>query len=812
MKISLNWLKYYIDLSDISAEQIAETLPMLGLEVESVETLGLKKLDNVIVGEILSRVQHPNADKLGVCMVKVSTNSDPIQIVCGASNYKVGDRVPVAIAGAKLPTPEGGIFEIKKSKLRDVESNGMMCSAKELGMGQDHSGLLILENRPEIGTPINEVFTDSDTVFEIELTANRGDCLSHIGIARELAAKFGKTLKLPELKTSAKYSETSESALLSKVELNTPNCPLYTAVCIKGVKIAPSPDWLKKCVEAVGLRSISNVVDVTNFVMMEYGQPLHAFDAKKIRGSKIIVRQALDAEKIVTLDNKTHTLNTDNMLICDGEGAVALAGIMGALNSEVEDSTTDIVLESAYFNPANVRSSSRKLIINTDSSYRFARNVDPEVVLAASRRAADLIVKVAGGSVDGATVKVGKMPRESKVVELSLEYVIDKIGFEVSASDVEDVFKRLGFIVSKKDNVFNVTVPTFRSEVDRPIDLVEEFIRIFGSDKIPSTPLICAAALRNHDPIFSYNRKSADMLSAMGLNECQHYTLKESGKIGKFRNNIQMLSLANPLTSDQDCLRPSLLESLLEALALNIDNGNKFKGLFENGRVFRVIKNELMEVSSTAFAFALSTQKPSWLKREEPDFYTAKKYVLDILALLGVDISKLNFTQNDENFWQPNFSAKCGLLEREGYNVSFGAINFAVLKEYGIDSIVFAGEVSFRSDVASRKKQIAKFEHFSLFPPAQRDIAIIVKENTPSGEVSLELGRIAKSACKGLFDLEDVDIFDSYQGKGVEEGMKSLAFSLTFRSKDRTLQTEEVNKVFENICSQLQKKYQLRVS
>ncbi|MBQ6534727.1 MAG: phenylalanine--tRNA ligase subunit beta, partial [Opitutales bacterium] len=321
MKVSLKWLNKYVDLSDVSAEQIAEALPMLGLEVEGVETTGMPKLENVVVGEILSREQHPNADKLGVCMVKVNPSAEPIQIVCGAKNYKVGDRVPVALDGAKLPAPDGGVFEIKVSQLRGITSNGMMCSARELGLGSDHSGLLILESRPEIGTPINDVFSESDTVFEIELTANRGDCLSHIGVARELAAKFGKKLKKPELKYSPVYSPTPTGGLLNSVELQTPNCPLYTAASITGVKIAPSPEWLRRDLEAVGLRPINNVVDVTNYVLMEYGQPLHSFDASKIRGGKIVVRQAADGEEIQTLDEKKYTLTPEATLICDGEGA-----------------------------------------------------------------------------------------------------------------------------------------------------------------------------------------------------------------------------------------------------------------------------------------------------------------------------------------------------------------------------------------------------------------------------------------------------------------------------------------------------------
>ncbi|MBO5255539.1 MAG: phenylalanine--tRNA ligase subunit beta [Opitutales bacterium] len=409
MKVSLKWLNKYVDLSDLSVEEIVDALPMLGLEIESIQTTGLKQLDNVVVGQILSREQHPNADKLGVCMVRVSPDRDPIQIVCGAKNYKVGDRVPVALDGAKLPTPEGGIFEIKVSQLRGVESNGMMCSARELGIGGDHSGLLILTDNPiaQVGMPINEVFSESDTVFEIELTANRGDCLSHIGVARELAARFGKELKKPEIKYCPIYAQKPEGGLLDAVELQTSNCPLYTAITIKDVKIGKSPEWLVRDLEAVGLRSINNVVDVTNYILMEYGQPLHSFDGDKIRGKKIIVRQANDGEQMQTLDGKTYTLTTEATLICDAEGPTAIAGIMGGLDSEVTDSTTNVVLESAYFNPGNVRATSRKYAIHTDSSYRFARDVDPNGTLEAARRAADLIAELAGGNIEQVACMVG---------------------------------------------------------------------------------------------------------------------------------------------------------------------------------------------------------------------------------------------------------------------------------------------------------------------------------------------------------------------------------------------------------------------
>ena len=814
MKVSLKWLNKYVDLDGISAEDIAEALPMLGLEVESVSSTGLKQLEKVVVGEILSRVPHENSDHLGVCTVNVG-QPEALQIVCGASNYKVGDRVPVALIGAKLPAGEGEFFEIKQSKLRGVESYGMMCSAREIGLGGDHSGLLILESRPEPGTPINEVFTDSDTVFEIELTANRGDCLSHIGVARELAAKFGRKLKKPELKYSPKYSNKADGEILKGVSVTTPNCPLYTAVSIKGVKIGKSPQWLVRDLEAAGLRSINNVVDVTNYVLLEYGQPLHSFDAANIRGSEIIVRQAEDGEEIQTLDEKKYKLSPEAMLICDAEGPIGIAGVMGGLNSEVTDQTRDVVIESAYFKPGNIRATSRKYAINTDASYRFARDVDPQALFEASRRAVDLILETAGGEVVGDTCVVGASPRGERTIEISEKYMSDRVGFAVSCGDMADVFRRLGFEV---DNLgggnLSVKVGTFRSDVDRPVDLVEEFIRIWGSDKIPDTEIKCSALLRDDDPLFKFNAAASDYLSSIGLNECQNYTLRDGAEMVKLHANAQFNRLANPLASDQDSLRASLLDGLLDVLRLNISNGNEFKGFFECGRIFSADSNgELTELSSVAFVISPDANERKWKSRELPDFFSAKQAAFDILGILGVDALRLNFEEAGETIWQKSFAAACGSPKREGFRVRFGAIDVGLLRKHGIERIVYAGEISFKPEVAARKKGPEKFRAFSIFPPASRDIAVIAKEQERASDVCSEIMKAVKQALKKAdFELESVKLFDTYRGKGLPEGCKSLAYELKFRSLEKTLQAEDVNKIFDAICAEISKKRKLRVA
>ncbi|MGF1452195.1 MAG: phenylalanine--tRNA ligase subunit beta, partial [Opitutales bacterium] len=403
MKVSLQWLRSFLPgLTEAQIAELPEVFPRLGLEVEEVTTAGMEPNPQVVVGEVLNREQHPNADKLGVCVVDAGQGGEPLQIVCGASNYKVGDRVPVALVGAKLP----GDFKIKKSKLRGVESFGMLCSAKELGLGEDHAGLLILEGRPELGKPVHELFPEPDTVYELELTANRGDCLSHLGVAREVAAWFKLEVREPEIK----WTPGAPGEPLARVRLETPNCPYYTAWSIRGVTVAESPAWLKRALESVGLRPINNVVDITNFVLWETGQPLHAFDAQKIGGRQIVVRETVGAETITTLDEKSRCLPEATMVIADAQKPLVVAGVMGSVDAEVDFSTTEVLLESAYFQPGKVRQTTRALNLFSDSSHRFTRDVDPQGTLQYGQRAAELIADVAGGEIIGETQVHGEPP------------------------------------------------------------------------------------------------------------------------------------------------------------------------------------------------------------------------------------------------------------------------------------------------------------------------------------------------------------------------------------------------------------------
>lgn len=807
MKISLNWLARLVDLDGISAEDIAAKLPMIGLEVESVEKTGLAPLPHIVVGEILEKAAHPNADKLSVCRVQTSPDEAPRQIVCGAKNFKVGDRVPVALPGAVMP----GGFEIKVAPLRGVESAGMMCSGRELGLTEDHSGLLILENRPAVGTPINDLFGAGDTVLNLELTANRGDCLSHQGLAREIAAAFNRRLTFADVKTPAEVAETpAANALVSQVSLETPNCPYYTGWSVRGVKIAPSPEWLQKDLRAVGLRSVNNVVDVTNWVMFETGQPLHAFDARKIAGGQIVVRQAKDGEEIVTLDAKKRALNPSVMVIADAQKPLVIAGVMGSVVAEVDNATTDLFLESAWFNPGNVRQSARAMGLSTDSSYRNARNVNPQMTAPAARRAIDLILEIAGGTYEGPGIAVGQPPRGDVVIAVTPDAVRERLGFDVDDAQIKSIFAALGFpVADAPQGGWNVTVPAFRAEITRPIDLVEEFLRIYGTDKIPDSAVTLSAIEQKDDEQVEVLGRMADLLKGQSFAECVHYTLADGHQVRTWfeKEGGDALALDNPLAADQSHLRPSLIPGLLGAVALNRNNGNDPRRLFESGRVFRIRQDKkATELLSVAFVLPQISVSRTWQPRHEPDFYTAKALVSKLALCAGVPERTLFFEPLESASWQEGYSASAGSWQRDGWQVRVGLVNVKLSKDAGIEGSVFAGEIVFAADFLKRKRAGVRYQPFSSFPPSTRDIALVVDKAVTAESVRKDLLKAARAAVGEAFAVESVEVFDVFTGKGLPEDKKSLAFAIVFRAQDRTLTDEEVKTAFDLIRAKIVEK------
>ncbi|MBL00660.1 MAG: phenylalanine--tRNA ligase subunit beta, partial [Opitutales bacterium] len=666
MKISYNWLKNYIDLDPVehSPECLQEVLPLLGFDIEEIEKLGPPQLDKVVVGQVIEYGQHPDADRLRCCKVSTGNESEVHDIVCGAKNFNEGDKVIVALPGAVLP----GDFKIKASKLRGQLSAGMMCSAKELLIGQDHEGIMIIDQDATLGTPVNELYADGDTILNLEITPNRVDVLSHIGVARELAAKFGLAVKYPEIKASKENASVGD-ALISSVEVSAPEvCPHYTAICIKGVKVGPSPKWLKDAIEGTGQRSINNVVDVTNYLLHETCQPLHAFDAAKIMGKKLVVRMASEGEQITTLDEVERKLNAKMAVIADAERPLVIAGVMGSLDAEVEETTTDIVLEAAYFAPNSIRATARKLNVSSDSSYRFERGVDPKGVTYASLRAVDLILEVAGGTVDGKLIEEGaELPTISEV-KLSPESVRNFIGFDIGDAEMQAVLESLGLGVSIHDEGdgavhWEVAIPSYRQDLKREVDLIEEIIRVYGTEKIPDSEVVARGINDGDHRIYLVNEAVANYLTGQNFNEAFLYSLRDPKETQFFfgQESHKVLALDNPLQSDQSHLRASLLPGLLDVLKLNAARATGATRFFERGHVYREVKGEMVELVCVSFVIVADQISREWRQREVADFYTAKTISSEILEIAGIATSKLSFKPiEDCMLWQNGQSAEAG--------------------------------------------------------------------------------------------------------------------------------------------------------
>jgi phenylalanyl-tRNA synthetase beta chain len=820
MKLSLNWLRDYVTL-DGSVEEITRAITFLGLEVEGVVRTGAPALENVVVGEVLTRDKHPNADKLSVCTVDIGPAGGVKTIVCGAQNYKVGDRVPVALPGAVLP----GNFVIKQSKIRGSSSDGMMCSAKELGAAEDASGLLILAGSPALGTPINQVLPPGDTVIDIEVTPNRPDCLSHLGVARELAAWFKQELKYPEINFAGAVDENVPGSrrpdLLTGVRVEAPeDCPLYSAHIVTGVKIGPSPEWMQRRLEAAGLRPINNIVDVTNFVLLEYGQPLHAFDAAKLGGREIVVRRAAEGEKLTTLDGKGRLLSSRMLVIADAQKPVVVAGVMGGVNSGVDESTTDIVLEAALFRRQSVRWTSKQLGLSSDSSYRFERGVDPHSTLEAARRALDLIVATAGGRIVSPVYQIGGDKPWRREIEVSPAFIRERLGFNIGDEEMKASLAALELVLVREAELpeggalWTFAVPSWRDDLDRPIDLVEEVLRLYGTDRIPVAVVRAPGIVGDDDPIVDFNRKASAYLAGHDFHECVTYTLRPEKELAAWTSPEAAAEarLSNPFVEDQSHMRASLIPGLLESLRLNQSRGVGATRFFETGRVFVAHKGQTLECVAVAFVVGEDSGR-RWKQREPLDFYSIKHHVAALAEAAGIDVGRFVHGLGHEpaTGWQEHHAGSAGEIGH-GWFARFGLLELAKVKEFGIAGKVIAGQFVILPEKLGREAGHRRYSAFSLYPAALRDIALVVERAVPSEEVRKSLAKIARAALSNAFQLEEVSVFDVYEGKGLPEGHKSLAFSCVFRSAERTLIDEEVNGVFKRILEEVAKVpgYQIR--
>ncbi len=802
MKVPFNWLKQYADFN-WSIPETVERLTMLGLEVEGVHKVG-GEFEGVVVAQILTRDPVPGSAKLSVC--KVNDGTKERTIMCGAQNHKPGDKIPLILPEFSLPMKPGDKepFVIKERKVFGITSQGMMCSPQELGLPEQVDGLLILPADAKVGQPFAEYLgrSGSDVVFDLEITPNRPDLNSVIGIAREVAAVAGTTLKCPEVNVQESKIPVAE---MVSVKIEDPAlCPRYTARVIKGVKVGPSPDWLKQALEKSGIRSINNVVDVTNYVLLETGQPLHAFDyhliAQGPQGKPaIVVRRAKENEKFKTLDGTERALTTEMLLIADEQKGIALAGIMGGANSEINDSTKDVLIESAYFTPTNIRRTSKTLGLRSESSYRFERGADIGICDWASRRAAQLILETAGGELASGVVDICPAPVTPKEVELHFQKTTAVLGVTISHLEQISYLSNLGLTLTEQTpGICKFSIPTFRVDLKREIDLIEEIGRLYGVEKIPATPPRNAIGSNAFDAIYDQIADARRILTGLGLNEAQGQTLIAHEECGVKAE--QQVPLGNPLSSDMDVLRPGLLPGLIHSLQHNVSRKNYDVALFEVGRVFVSRDGVFNEETHVAIAITGQRAPNFWTGSERDakfDMYDLKGIVEEFLEQFG--LRGITFAKRPEN--TPLFleSAAISLGGRVPLG-ELGQLPPSLAKKHDLRDPVFLADLNLNQLIA-RRNPVKSFKSLPQFPAIRRDVAMLVSEAT-THEAVLQAVKQTKPA-----NLESVELFDIFRGKNVPDGQKSLAYAFIYRSPEKTLTDAEVNtshaKVLEAFKAQL---------
>jgi phenylalanyl-tRNA synthetase beta chain len=765
MKFSVNWLREFVDLPE-NPEEIAGLLTRAGVETENIETRG-GKVEQVIVSQIVASSRHPNADRLTVCEVDDGSGAKR-QIVCGATNYKVGDKVPLALPGAKLPNGT----EIRKSKLRGIESEGMLCSAIELGLGSDAAGLLILSPEAKIGASISDLFP-SDTILDVEITPNRGDLLSHFGLAREIAALTGKKPKSTARESKIPVKKTG-------VTISTRECPFFSARKIDNVTVGPSPRWLRAKIESVGIRSINNIVDVSNFVMLELGQPTHAFDADKLKGG-INVRLAHDGEKFLALDGKTYSLKPDNCVVADQERAVGIGGVMGGRETGVTELTKNVLLEAAYFLPASVRRTARELNLPSDASYRFERGVDPEMVLRASQRATELIQEIAGGTPAKEINVAGELPANPADVSLRYEKCDRVVGIAIKPKTVDEVLTRFGLKKISAAKITKWKIPSYRRDLQHDVDLIEEVVRAYGAERIQGTDRSrftpSSAADRAHD----LELQMRERLVAAGLTEVRTSKLLPRERFAFGENAIE---LRNPLSEDHVALRPSLLPGLLGVLDHNIRAGAERVAIFETGRVFEPPSGA--EKKRIAILLWGSIGSVHWRnEKRRVDFFDLK----GAIELAGTGLS---FRRGQH----ANFALAVEITAGNQLVGLGGQLTNSLASTIDASSGVFVAEVSLDFPISGLGSR-ATFREVGKFPAISRDIAMIVAEDLTHEKI----WEVIFHPTEPL--LERVEFFDLFAGTEIGEGKKSLAYRLTYRDQSRTLTSEEVNAAHAKIRERL---------
>ena len=803
MKISYNWLKQFLKI-DWTPEQTSELLTDLGLEVEGIETYQSIKggLQGIVVGEVLTCIKHPNADKLKVTTVNIGTET-PIQIVCGAPNVSAGQKVPVATIGTTLYTEEGEAWSIKKGKIRGEESHGMICAEDELGLGKSHEGILVLDDHLQAGTCVADIFNiENDHVFEIGLTPNRADAMSHLGVARDLKAGLAqKEINFELITPSASAFHIDNRTLKMDIDvINKDLAPRYSGVTISNLKVKESPSWLQHRLKAIGLSPINNIVDATNYVLHELGQPLHAFDAVKISGNKVEVKTLKTGTKFTTLDGVERELHEDDLMICDQEKPMCIAGVFGGQDSGVTENTTSIFLESAYFNPVSIRKSAKRHGLNTDASFRFERGIDPNITVYALKRAALLIQELAGGEITSDIIDLYPNKIKDFEVRLSFENAKKLIGEEIPKETIKRILTSLEIKVNNiTETGLGLTVPSYRNDVEREADIIEEILRVYGYNNIATTEKL-NASISSTSKFEDYKIQNiiGNQLVSQGYFEILSNSLTTPSYVAlseqlKEEHNISIL---NPLSNDLSVLRQSLLFSGLEAVSFNINRKRTDLKFLEFGNTYHDFNNKHEEFKHLSLLVTGKQSQENWLSSgKKSDFFYLKGSIITILDRLG--ISRYNETPTNNDIFSEGISLSFGKIKL----VDFGLIKKPILKHFDISQEVLYADFNWSSILDIIKHNKIVFKTITKYPEVKRDFALLLDDSVTFSA----LYKTAKQSEKQL--LKSVNLFDVYQGENLPKGKKSYAISFTLQDDKKTLTDKQIDKIMNKLQNNFEREF-----
>ncbi len=801
MKISYNWLQQFLQI-DWDSAKTGELLTDLGLEVEGIETEESIKgsLKGIVVGKVLTCVQHPNADLLKITTVDLG-DGKPVQIVCGAPNVAAGQKVPVATIGTTLYDDKGEGFKIKKGKIRGEESHGMICAEDELGLGSSHDGILVLDNDIEVGKPAAEVFNiEIDQIFEIGLTPNRSDAMSHYGVARDLrAGLIQKDINKELISPSVSNFHVDERTLRYDVEVEDKDLvPRYCGITITEVTVKDAPEWIQNRLKAIGITPKNNIVDITNYVLHELGQPLHAFDAQSIKGNKVLVKTLKEGTKFTTLDEVERELSADDIMICDAdENPLCLGGVFGGLNSGVTEHTTSIFLESAYFNPVSIRKTAKRHGLNTDASFRFERGIDINLTKYALKRAALLIEEYASGKLASDISDFYPVKVEDFQVFLSYENAYRLIGQEIPKETIKNILASLEIkINSETEGGLGLTIPSYRTDVQREADIIEEILRVYGYNNIEFSHKLNTSISFDSNKETKIENVVAEQLSALGFNETMANSLTKASyaSLSDNINEEANVAMLNPLSNDLGVLRQSLLFSGLESVAYNLNRKNNALKFYEFGKTYHNYNSSYQEDKHLTLFITGNRTKDSWKTNATvSDFFYAKGIILSILERVGIQNVKSSPTKND--IFSEGITLSLGKIKL----VDFGVVKRTILKEFGIKQEVLFADLNWGNILKLTSKKSIKVSDLSKFPSVKRDLALLLDSKTQFKEVY----NLAFQSERKL--LKEVDLFDVYEGENLPEGKKSYAVSFVLQDENKTLADKQIDKIMQKLQASFEK-------